>query len=351
MPFSLFKKKPQSLPEPPPPPHAECRGLWLALPDAPDWVQESPDFLVEGESGPQGSISKQLFEAAFSQSWAIAWLPLLLDAATPAAEVEEAWRQATADSDAVTNALPPPPTPDIRAPGTGSLVDRAIALFEQEPALPAVLVLGAEGPAAALALLARPGLALPPGSSADDYERPEPTVMTPFWDRAPIPGTALWGNIPPALVPSFLRASPPIGALYQTATAQQEGVRPRERTKHARDTLLRAFANAGLSMDAVNPPDIGWVAHSLGTRERFIALATALTDCGCDVAPFEEGGSLEKDPSEPGQAGSTLLLAAALARAVQLGRPVLAVVAGQNNGMEAAIVIPTKTPILDTPSS
>ena len=136
--------------------HVECRGIFAALSKSPDWMKATKcctfikkDAREIWEIGLEAALAASLkivFESAFVQSKATVWLPVrLAHEGIPADWVESVWKQAI-ESSRIENS---PASLDCKClPGVGSVADLVIDLFENEPTLPAVLVLSLDSPLA-----------------------------------------------------------------------------------------------------------------------------------------------------------------------------------------------------------
>jgi hypothetical protein len=358
---ALFQKKPSTETAPERlNAHAECRGIWAALPKAPDWMKDAPCVMPAKEEVPPeyvediaGWYFEWVFKKAFEQSEALVWLPVMLaDSRMSAEQAGNAWRSAVNACDIKQS----PPWPDCRVlPGTGYVADRVIALLENNPGWPAVLVAGAEASpaggledaaaeyAAAVILVARPGLCVPEGVVAASFGGPVDSRFLPFWDREDRNSVAWhqWGNVPPPLVPDFLACCLPVATLHRSVFAEEtEPGKFRALQKQVHDALLRVFSRDIQPAVSGNPPDIGWLVHGGGSSARFIALSRALSDIGCEVCPVTEGSNIREECSSGDMAHSVLMLAGALARAVQVNKPALVAGFNEDVGIYVGLVRP-----------
>ncbi|MCL1860250.1 MAG: hypothetical protein FWG52_01770, partial [Proteobacteria bacterium] len=123
--------------------HLECRSVW----------QEHP-LKVTQEIGGEAvllSLLQQVFSKALSQCEALAWLPVYVlsgrrDAEESAAQLKLI-QQAMQHAMTMTGVENLPPQPEcIPLPGSGNLADRLISLFDNNPALPAAILVGIDSP-------------------------------------------------------------------------------------------------------------------------------------------------------------------------------------------------------------
>ena len=352
--------------------HVECRGVWAVLSKMPDWMHEEIEssLILRGNDESPMSLLRQVLGAAFEQNAAIAWLPVRLDHdSAHMGWIEEGWKEALASS-----SIAPaywPPSPDCqRLPGTGNLAKRVIDLFKDDPALPAVLVLGLDSPQlaprppgttqAALALLfCRPGLAaLEIGRTDIDVHdfnerKTTPDPYTPYWERNSDreTGALPWKNIPPLLRPDFLSRCTLVATLHNPVEFVMEPGRTRTLAQQVHGAMLESFVCAGLrdapaeEKEASGPEDreaveIGWLVHDSSDTARFTALNRALVDCGYELDSIDEASKPRDECGDVGAAYGTLMLATAAIRAAQLKKPVLLVGFGENGGMSIGVSRP-----------
>jgi hypothetical protein len=354
--------------------HVECRGVWMALSRPPDWmrkgafpfIREDAERIRESERVDALAASlERVLGAAFRQCEALAWLPVRLahdgyDGLEAADRVVGVWRRAV-EASGMTHL---PPLDCQVLPGTGNLVERAIDLFRDAPALPAVLVLGMDSPladaprdfgaghAVLALLLCRPGLdALETGQPDSGMQEADP--YTPFWERAsdPVAEVIQWGNIPPALRRDFLSCCPPIATLHKPAgLAEPDSWQARAVVRQIRDLVCESFVQAGLRdapfgeaasapEEAANP-DIAWLVHDSPDAHRFAALSSAMLDCGCELDSIAEASNARNACGNVGAAREALMLAVASIRAMQLGKPVLLAGFGKEGGMHVGVARP-----------
>ncbi|GAA5787042.1 hypothetical protein [Chitiniphilus shinanonensis] len=358
--------------------YVECRGVWVAsTTPPPDWFDGQPThcaFLEQPAEetagvGREHALRQSLREVltlAIGGSPAVAWLPVYLLPGTQlagAAQLElvrDAWQAAVAD-----NFLEPAPSQaDCKfLPGTEGIADRIVALFENDPTLPALLLLGPDSPladaheedhddddppvnppggkpghAVVALLFSRPGLvtayqaddSLPADDERDPYQ--------PYWERQGGEAAAVgWARVPPPLQPSLLDLAP-LATLHQGRVLQKQGglARGNALTRQLQSLLEAALINASLrehpfdSADADAPPpvEIGWLAHNSGSVDtggsRLAALASALHYFGSELNPIDQATNVVVEYGDTGAARGALLLATALLRAAQLAQPTVA---------------------------
>ena len=346
--------------------HVECRGVWMALSKMPDWMRKSTYPLIredaekirESESADALAASlEQVFEAAFKQCEATAWLPVrLAHEGMEAERVGRVWKQA-AEASGITHL----PSLDCQMlPGTGNLTGRVIDLFRDAPTLPAVLVLGMDSPLAdapkdfgaghvVLALLlCRPGLdALEIGRSDSGEQEADPYM--PFWERGSdsVAEAIQWGNIPPTLRRDFLSCCMPVATLHKPVDiAEPDSWRAARALRQLRDLICESFVQAGLRdapfrEEMTDPPGIGWLVHDSPDANRFAALSSAMMDCGCELDSIAEASNTRNECGHVGAAREALMLAVASIRAAQLGKPVLLAGFGKEGGMHIGVSRPS----------
>jgi len=376
--------------------HVDCRAVWASAIKVPDWFGDGAGqcfFLEQNPSAIQGtgreaalaSSLKALFENAFSQCEACVWLPVAFAADDPMYQVgaEQAWHQAVKEKSIEHF----PQRPDfVELPGDGEIPDRLIALFEQVPDLPAVILVGMDSPlaeapeleisdpqirpghAVVAMLLSRPGLTAPaeaePVSSEDGADS-----MTPYWERenSNDADAPQWQRIPPPLR-SFLWNYAPFATLHRTSTVVDlEPKRDSVLIRQIRETILEACINAGLrdlpfeaqetAKDGKaqakpveipaepEPLDLGWFVHNCALPIRLGALSSALRDHGCEISPLKEASHLDKEHGNVGAVRDALMLAEALIRVEQLQKPVLTAGFNNDNSLCIGLICPFSEPI------
>jgi len=353
--------------------HVECRATWAALLEIPDWCEgNSAPYVLEsldarkiqgvGREAALTSSLQLVFEMVLFKCEALPFLTVMLVTDNPIQNqklwAEKAWQQAV-EAIELEN-IPAHPDFEILT-GSGSISDRVIALFEQNPDLPAVLLVGMDSPlaeaddleepnqpkhrkpghAAVALLLSRSGLAIPEGA-----QPPKPKRViddwTPFWEReeAHVPDWPGWGRIPPMMRPGFLEKFPPLVALTRPRQAAMSE-RPSISTRNLQQALDEAFIDAALrdppidenensqkkadaDQDEQIAPEIGWMVHD-GDANRFPLVAGALCGCRSDLNPIAQASDVLQEQGDVGAAHNALMQALALIRAAQLKLPVLVV--------------------------
>ncbi|MDR2092569.1 MAG: hypothetical protein LBP58_04545 [Azoarcus sp.] len=383
----------------------ECRGVWALVPKVPDWYDDDGhsgrSALLEqsvekvwavGREAALLPLLQRVFEAAVSQSEAVAWLPVyvtpggVFDAATQQALIEKAWQQAMAAQkvDRI------PSRCDCRLlPGSGWAPDRAIALFDGDPSLSAFVLLGmdllldgteedvdsgawagrrnvAPGYAVAAVLLSRPGLVAQPQENAASGEGGEDESYTPYWERDQRGGDQVvrWGGLSQQLQFSLL-ALIPFATLRRPCSACCENPgRESELMRHMHHAVENVLINAGLrdlpfrsdsdavpepSEDAAPPEDaaplkLGWLVHNAGVMgdtaraTRMTVVALTLRDFGCEFDTVADASNVSIEYGHVGAARSVLMLSEALIRLAQRQKPVLAVEFGEGGNLDVMLV-------------
>ena len=362
----------------------ECRSEWVVVLKKPKWSNDGDgdDALLsvpsvenlQSDDAPAPDAAKRetatrealkdIFSTAFNHCPALAWLPIFVlpgqnIEAKQLEALEQPWQEAV--NILVTKKVPLPPSPSCKfLPGSGEIIDRVIALFEHDPSLPALILLGMDSPssgasgyALAAVLLSRPGLSIETGMDAAASENASP--YTPYWERERIrlPGQPRWGNIPASLQPSFLQDLPPTAALHRSwpldinpSTAERTAVL-KQRFENA---LSEALINAALreppsekdedkkaekggkdgkgeaaqaDTKETEPLELGWFVHDSTNSKNFGTFGAALADFDCEIDPVSEASNLIKEHGNVGAARGVLILAEALIRARQLQKTVL----------------------------
>jgi len=367
--------------------HVQCRAIWAEFAQMPKWVvdgakqcvlleQASENLQGTGREVALRASLERVFETAFQQCEASVWVPVVLVTAnsTQQSMVERAWREAVAlrgierfpqGFDCFTLSDP------------RRVVDFVIDLFEDDPALPAVIVVGMDSPLATTAPLAaasqipadavkpghaviammlnRPGLPAPDEGQTGFSGKEDDDPYTPFWERdhrrADLPQ---WERIPPPLRAGFWNLSP-FAALHRSRTTDDlESKQGRAQERRLKGAIHDALIDSGLldlpfkkkvdeseappkeeaapaqpkpEEDAEPPEHIGWLVHDVASG-RIGALSAALRECDCEIDPYLDASNLKKEYGDVGTAQNVLMLADALIRAVQLQKPVL--MAGYN---------------------
>jgi hypothetical protein len=371
--------------------YLECRGIFLALARVPEWLNDGLAqgrwFVREaevsrgtgGEAALAGDLS-QVFKAMFRQSAAFAWLPVHVVSRRESIHeaqlegVRSIWREAAAAC------FEDAPVPDCRMlSGAGPLAARVMALFENDPDLPALVLLGMDSPlgnapkdddlnpapdgkediqpghAVALVVLSRPGLAACEADGAG-LARQLADPNLPYWehDRTrreadhAAPDQQAWGKVPVSLQADFC-ALEPFAALYRPESADwRDDAQGGPQVKPLQTAMKTAAINAALreppgdgeagkdgkpvKLSAPNEPaplDVGWLAHNSGgaddpmAADRLVCVLRALNGQGCELNAAKAAGNLLIEHGEVGAAAGALMLAEALIRAARLQKPAL----------------------------
>jgi hypothetical protein len=374
--------------------HVECRAVWAVVADPPHWFVDGAKQCILDEQDPKTlqefghkaaliSSLKQVFAAAFAQCEAAVWLPVKIVSDDPAQQewVEQAWKQAVEDR----SIKQFPPKPDCAIlPGSGGLPDRLINLFEIDPNLPAVILVGMDSPlaetfqsgkgdskprpghAVVALLVSRSGLS-EPGSNgflSEEYA----DSLTPYWERERMHDTdaPTWHRIPPALRPPIWGHAPLAKLHISNRSVSPESKRESVLTRQIRDAIEVASVNANLrdlpfipKKDAdqdekakekpeeeeakpakLGSLDLGWIVHNSGSSLRLGALSSALRDSGCETDTLDEAGNMDKEFGNVGSACGTLMLAEALVRVAQLQKPVLTAEFNEDDSVGIGLVCP-----------
>jgi len=359
--------------------HVECRAAWAVVSETPDWFKKEPKkfALVPREvekiqgTGRETALTaslRQVFEKALLSCEASAFIPVMLlsDEAAHQDWAKRAWHEATAAFD-IEHA---PSQPCVHLPGQGNIPDRVIDLFEENPNLPAVLLVGMDSPlaeaqqtdgpieptsrpghAVVALLLSRPGLSAPKDVPITNPER-DADPYTPFWERElkakQVPDTPGWGRVPPALRPAFLQASPPIATLHRTSTIRSPASKKFALKKQVHEVLKEVFIHGGLHdvpfeekepEAAPETPAIGWLVHNTDSAG-LGSVIFSLMDHGHDLEPLVETSHIAEAHGNTGAACGALMLAEATMRAAQLKQPVLVAELSTDSGMGIGLVRP-----------
>jgi hypothetical protein len=270
-------------------------------------------------------------------------------------------------------------------PGEGAIVERVIAMFESDPELPALILLGmdsllaeepgdaeetdddsrqqnAPGHAVVAVLLSRPGLALPEDMKAAAVEHKETDDYTPYWERGNMSAArpaAGWGGMPLRLLPVFMENLKPFAALCRS----RQAVCPKRGYMRAlEETVGDVLIDAGLlempgerernedssDTETPEPPDLGWLLHSHNNSAgndkdasvRYSRLVSGLVGLGCEIDVLEEANNLNKEHGDVGAARAALMLAEALIRTGQLQKPVLTAEFDENDEVVVGMAWP-----------
>jgi len=374
--------------------HVEFRAIWAEFGNTPKWADKEkepclfrdlPPEVLQG-TGLEAALTFSLqlvFSAAFAKAKAAVWLPVRLASNHPELlEITaQAWHRAVAENKIEHS----PEQPDYSLlPGEGAIQDRVIALFENDPNLPAVILVGMDSPladskpsqvfntkpdhAVAALLLSRPGLIAPNEAQITASQRREANdPMETYWEReqAYSVGTSpQWGKVPIPLQPIFLQNFPPIAVLHRASAVRNPATKPSALTQQITKATQEALISAGLrelpfeeqKTEQAKPKeseflDLGWIVHT-ANREYLGPLISALRDVGCELDPIAEASNVLMEHGDVGEARSMLMLAESLIRAAQLQKPVL--VAEFNEDISIGIALPPdpkKPPVAEMPTS
>jgi len=360
----------------------DCHAVWLAVPEIPDWfMNESPQCRILGQDvdslramGRNTALSsslRQVFDAALLQCEAFAYLPLYLlpghaEGDEMALErVRKAWQEALASvspEDA--------PTPDCRLiPASDEpLTDRIITLFENDPAMPAMWLLGADsllddmpepidsaaaikpGHAVAALILSRPNLTL---TDADTIEQPDlSNPYLPHWEREQgYRDAPRWGRVPPRLRKE-LWSLPPFAALHRSRALNLQGeeVRPAKRRQQFHDLLENVLVDAALrepdgKAKEIEPPELKFLFHNCGadsapaTNDRIASIFSALRDFDYWMKS-DMARNIFTEHGDTGAASPALMLAEATMCTAITQMPVMVADSGGTGGMCIGLVRP-----------
>lgn len=364
--------------------HAQCRAVWAEFACLPEWAKagaeqcvllEQPPKKITG-TGSEAALNTslaQVFEAAFQQCNATAWLTVILVGNDPSQQdlAGQAWHTAVARCGI---AQTPQDFACVLHPGPDGLFERIVTMFETDPALPAVVVLGMASPladapppqagslghAVVAVLLSRPNLEDPGEPQPDISESAaDDPALQPYWERnyARQADHPQWAQIPPPLRQGLWKLSP-FATLHRPSTADiQELKRDSSKAQRVQNAIQQALADAGLH-DTTPPPAqpgtqeeaeapelINCLVHNLGSAHIPI-LFSALKDCGSEVNLFTEGCNLKKEHGDVGTAESVLALAEPLILAAQRQQPVMSAQYNQGSGF----LIGFARPVPETPS-
>lgn len=382
--------------------YVECRGIWASLSTPGQWGEDFPSscaLLYEDEDEDEDSardstqddaISRSLqriFEVAVMQNEALAWLPVRVVSENEgeACQAAQDWQQVikNCQSNGTYRVGSLPSSPDCQClPGEGDVINRVLTLFEQDPFLPAILLLGFDsllsetpedgsdsgtepGYIVLALLLARPGLtaeeAAPPPPPEEKESDPN---LVPYWDRPAVrvdtPGA--WGRIPAALQSGFLEELPALAALTRMRQVKATE-RPGIFMNHIQQAIEDVFIDAGLcnlpfsgekdkqegdaaqaAEDVPNKsvaPEIAWLVHN-GNPNFVARIGGALSECRSDLNPLEKSTSVLDEHGNAGKAQSVLMQALAVTRATGLKKPVLLAKTCDKGGAALALVCPCK---------
>jgi hypothetical protein len=348
----------------------DCRAAWLAAPEIPRWfmdilpqcqILEQDAGTLRG-SGREAALSaslQQVFIAALSQCEAFAYLPLYLLPGHDRDDlglIGKAWQETLAATiqngeDAATPGCRL--LPDSDEP----LTDRILALFENDPAMPAMWLLGADsllddapessdgetgikpGHCVAALILSRPNLVLTEADTVIKPDKPDP--MTPYWehDHRHKEASPMWERIPPALREQFLQGFPPFATLHRSRTLSFEGESGRmiSMTRLLGGLIEKVLVDAALrdapphdGSEAKKPEllDLGNLFHNCVagnnpvSRNRVMSITSALVDLECWMN-LDMMGNVIDEHGDTGAACPALMLAEAAMFAALTQLPVM----------------------------
>jgi len=373
--------------------YVECRNIWAtAIAHNPGWAETSAQGVtlseqavdsIQGAGREQALLVslQQVFELVLSQCEASPWLPVVLADSALKQEWIEQVREETVGANKKDDAIPDLVCKSLS--DDGDIPDQIIELFEENPDLPAVILVGMDSPladakqsndfvqspsspeqpkpghAVVAMLLSRPGLALPEDASPPPAPERKVDPYTPFWERDLGRGidTPGWGSVPPALRPAFLQDSPPIATLHRMSTVSSISSKRNTLMKQLHGALQDAFIHAGLYdlplEDEKSGSDkqadeaeqkgeegeskCGWLVHN--TEPKLLgAITLVLLGLDCEIDPLGDASNLATEHGNVGAARGALMLARALVRTVELGEPVLLAEATDGGGMNIGLV-------------
>jgi len=370
--------------------HVECRGGWAVVPKVPDWhggdsaqlALMGQDTESEADTALLSPLREVLFRALLCE--ATAWLPVYLLPGRVTGDCSAHFdliRQARLEALAkiyTDSKKPLPPLECAILPGSGDVVDRLIALFESDPNLPAVILIGMDTPlnekeesdaesrpghAVTVLLLGRPGLVAPDEAQIAYYREHEAIdPHTPFWEREQAckmdQAFLQWGKMPLPIAAAFLKAFPPVGTLHRAETIRRPAPGQKALTQQFHEAIREALIHAGLrewpleeekSKDEQATPvepeplELGWLAYNADT-DGLASLLSALWDFGCEPDLFSEIGNVNKEYGGSGAARGVLMLAESLIRATQRQNPALMVNLDETDGIAIRLARPASEP-------
>jgi hypothetical protein len=322
--------------------------------------QDADALRRQGREAALSSSLRKVFDAGLSQCEALGYLPLYLlpdHAGNTAMElVRKTWQEALAakfphGKDA--------PVPDCRRlPGADEpLSERLLALFEAEPTMPAIWLLGVDsllahgaqtddgsgdsgiepGHAVAALVLSRPDLVL---VKEDTVERPDDAdPYRPYWERGQGGREApQWGKVPPSLRVQ-LWGLLPFARLHRSRALSLQGdtARIRTRARQLQGLIETVLVDAGLlespppggsEAKAFEPPDVGYLIHNSGAEDdpvasnRLVSLTAALRGFDCPM-DLDRACNALAEHGDTGAARGALMLAEAAVRAALAQLPVM----------------------------
>jgi len=365
--------------------HVEFRAVWAEFSSIPKWAEKEkeqclfrdiPLEALQG-AGRKAALTSSLqlvFSAAFSKAKAIVWLPVMLVSKDRALLdiVAQAWRLAVAENKI--EHFPTQPEVAILS-GEGAIQDRLLALFENDPCLPAVILVGMDSPlanaepllgsnskpdhAVAALLLSRPGLTAPDEEQIAASRRQQETndPMTPYWEREQARNTSTspqWGRVPLHQQPILLQSFPPVAVLHRASAVHDLATSPRALARQIIKATQEALISAGLrelpledeqqKAEQAKPKepeflDLDWAVHN-ANRDHIEPLVSALINCRCEPDSITEASNLMEKKENMGEARSVLMLAESLVRTAQLKKPVLIAEFDENKSVTVALTCP-----------
>jgi hypothetical protein len=359
--------------------HVECRAVWAVVVEKPEWCEsdtqcsfwevDADGLYGKGWPAALAASTQEVFDSALQQSAALAWLPVyvaqgrVLDGAIQRSLLKRAWRDAVESA----HVAPPPSRFDCNfLSRRGTVIEQVIALFDSDPTLPALLLIGMDSPladedekpahegdksrhdrpghAVVALLLSRPGLTLPEDlDAAIAREGRDSDLYTPFWDREQRKIAEQGMSWVPLRLQSDLLAMEPFAALCRFRSP----VAPR--AQNIPSLLEKLLIDAGLNdpqsvgggagkddssgksdgADADKLPEFGWLVHNSGSTEdadavsRLTDITHAVRKVGGDLNSLRDASNLGTEHGDVGAARSVLMLAEGVTRTKQLGKSVL----------------------------
>ena len=367
--------------------YIDCRAAWLAVPETPRWfmdalpqcqiLEQDADTLRNSDRETALSSSlRQVFDAALSQCKALAYLPLYLlpdhDDETALELVRSMWQEAMREIFPDEKDVP---LADCRClpDGQEPLPDRVLSLFENEPTMPALWLLGMDsllentartndggrqksksGHAVAALVLSRSDLVL---GKADTIEKPDlSNPLIPHWERDQgYRDAPHWGNIPPALREQFWGFLP-IACVHRSRalSLQDTPARIEAGARQFRGLIENVLIDAALhdpppldGSKAKNPEslDFGNLFHNYDrdndpvSRSRVTSITSALEDFGCWMN-MDMIGNVLTEHGDTGAACSALMLAEAAMCTVIAQQPVMVAEWGKADRVSVGLVRP-----------
>jgi hypothetical protein len=372
----------------------DFRAIWASVRKMPEWfggldqcqIMEQVTGEFPERNATLSASLELIFESVLMQCKAVAWLPVVvvpnreMESDVQLALIQEAFQRATASS-AIKQDIPPRIECEF-LPGTGPVANRVIALFEDNPSIPALVLIGMDssldksnlsptdeqpGHTVVALLLGRVGLSTLPATEIAAYQKQQGNLYTPYWDKMQINEAALmqWGRVPLALH-SELLTCPPLATLHQcrasTVTMASNQFRKLDRQIRAlmKDALIDAAlldwpfegdmpedkaqeSRKGEEEDD-EPLEIGWVVHNIGhaeqIRQRLPLVDTVLTDYGCKIRLLSEVCNVIEEHGDTGAACEVLMLAEAAMIVAALQSSVLVARFDDSPGISFGLVRP-----------